>query len=95
MIRRPPRSTLFPYTTLFRSYNNLCKFLSIKPQPIVKEEELTPEQQQNKTFYKELLDEFFKDEEVFNPQKIEGEWMNAKQRSNMICFKIKNKVGNE
>src|SRR2546422_6326014 len=21
MIRRPPRSTLFPYTTLFRSYN--------------------------------------------------------------------------
>src|SRR3989442_11615940 len=23
MIRRPPRSTLFPYTTLFRSYNTL------------------------------------------------------------------------
>src|SRR2546426_7359726 len=23
MIRRPPRSTLFPYTTLFRSYHNL------------------------------------------------------------------------
>src|SRR5256885_9466517 len=22
MIRRPPRSTLFPYTTLFRSYND-------------------------------------------------------------------------
>src|SRR2546428_13994929 len=22
MIRRPPRSTLFPYTTLFRSYDN-------------------------------------------------------------------------
>src|SRR5438445_7174903 len=26
MIRRPPRSTLFPYTTLFRSHN-LCKAL--------------------------------------------------------------------
>src|SRR3712207_9433817 len=27
MIRRPPRSTLFPYTTLFRSlpYGGLCK----------------------------------------------------------------------
>src|SRR2546430_6874440 len=25
MIRRPPRSTLFPYTTLFRSYVS-CKF---------------------------------------------------------------------
>src|SRR5258708_29499851 len=24
MIRRPPRSTLFPYTTLFRSYANLA-----------------------------------------------------------------------
>src|SRR2546429_6322670 len=23
MIRRPPRSTLFPYTTLFRSYNSV------------------------------------------------------------------------
>src|SRR2546430_13121082 len=24
MIRRPPRSTLFPYTTLFRSFDHLC-----------------------------------------------------------------------
>src|SRR2546422_5602817 len=24
MIRRPPRSTLFPYTTLFRSIKSLC-----------------------------------------------------------------------
>src|SRR3712207_9092229 len=26
MIRRPPRSTLFPYTTLFRSYDAVEKF---------------------------------------------------------------------
>src|SRR5688572_32070761 len=26
MIRRPPRSTLFPYTTLFRSCNLHCEF---------------------------------------------------------------------
>src|SRR5690349_23857102 len=25
MIRRPPRSTLFPYTTLFRSGHNRCR----------------------------------------------------------------------
>src|SRR5258708_22073714 len=25
MIRRPPRSTLFPYTTLFRSLESACK----------------------------------------------------------------------
>src|SRR2546430_11285413 len=27
MIRRPPRSTLFPYTTLFRSKNNIDKYV--------------------------------------------------------------------
>src|SRR2546427_8242040 len=27
MIRRPPRSTLFPYTTLFRSESSLVEFL--------------------------------------------------------------------
>src|SRR3712207_8624482 len=30
MIRRPPRSTLFPYTTLFRSDAVLAKALSIE-----------------------------------------------------------------
>src|SRR2546430_9175354 len=28
MIRRPPRSTLFPYTTLFRSHRRRCTQLS-------------------------------------------------------------------
>src|SRR5690349_24256371 len=28
MVRRPPRSTLFPYTTLFRS---ICSFSKIRP----------------------------------------------------------------
>src|SRR2546429_4163147 len=31
MIRRPPRSTLFPYTTLFRSRDSSCQFLSSLP----------------------------------------------------------------
>ena len=30
MIRRPPRSTLFPYTTLFRSYN-LSRYYLVTP----------------------------------------------------------------
>src|SRR3712207_7899936 len=29
MIRRPPRSTLFPYTTLFRSWRSLYRFRPI------------------------------------------------------------------
>src|SRR5687767_15489813 len=31
MIRRPPRSTLFPYTTLFRSSTNIIEALTRKP----------------------------------------------------------------
>src|SRR2546430_8281949 len=31
MIRRPPRSTLFPYTTLFRSSESLAKTLATVP----------------------------------------------------------------
>src|SRR5256885_8422558 len=33
MIRRPPRSTLFPYTTLFRSVRELCPGAIGGPHP--------------------------------------------------------------
>src|SRR3712207_7050856 len=32
MIRRPPRSTLFPYTTLFRSFNLLSIAYAFRPE---------------------------------------------------------------
>src|SRR5256885_7100408 len=32
MIRRPPRSTLFPYTTLFRSANGVGGRLGVRPR---------------------------------------------------------------
>src|SRR5260221_6889494 len=31
MIRRPPRSTLFPYTTLFRSVHGAARRLGVQP----------------------------------------------------------------
>src|SRR2546430_5257101 len=34
MIRRPPRSTLFPYTTLFRSYETVKVFASSARTPV-------------------------------------------------------------
>src|SRR3712207_8851349 len=34
MIRRPPRSTLFPYTTLFRSWMDMRLLLDIQQQKI-------------------------------------------------------------
>src|SRR3712207_6849309 len=33
MIRRPPRSTLFPYTTLFRSIVDIGEAIGRRPQP--------------------------------------------------------------
>src|SRR6478735_3460417 len=33
MIRRPPRSTLFPYTTLFRSLSSATYYRRIRPDP--------------------------------------------------------------
>src|SRR3712207_7368070 len=33
MIRRPPRSTLFPYTTLFRSAERIYNILDEEPEP--------------------------------------------------------------
>ena len=35
MIRRPPRSTLFPYTTLFRSWNVIAHFKKLLQSPLV------------------------------------------------------------
>src|SRR3712207_2791310 len=40
MIRRPPRSTLFPYTTLFRSNKQLGDTMSIKGKEGVSEEDI-------------------------------------------------------
>src|SRR3712207_8696938 len=37
MIRRPPRSTLFPYTTLFRSRLSLESRVALAPRPYQKE----------------------------------------------------------
>src|SRR3989475_6521310 len=34
MIRRPPRSTLFPYTTLFRSHDLLLGVVKLNPKKV-------------------------------------------------------------
>src|SRR6266487_5577383 len=44
MIRRPPRSTLFPYTTLFRSQNDLLPPLHVQAPPGVGEVVLRSEE---------------------------------------------------
>src|SRR2546421_11554190 len=42
MIRRPPRSTLFPYTTLFRSLEPAIERLAARPAPAAVSPGLAP-----------------------------------------------------
>src|SRR2546427_5833977 len=42
MIRRPPRSTLFPYTTLFRSVKSIAQIFDLKFQRIQFTPDLMP-----------------------------------------------------
>src|SRR3712207_8283774 len=44
MIRRPPRSTLFPYTTLFRSLEGERPLLVLRPLPVRLRPELGDEE---------------------------------------------------
>src|SRR5271163_316628 len=63
MIRRPPRSTLFPYTTLFRSLHVLAvlhvqvagKFREAFGEPLVRSEEHTSELQSRSDLVCRLL----------------------------------------
>src|SRR3712207_6931516 len=42
MIRRPPRSTLFPYTTLFRSHGNLFAPVELRRRVFMKAAGIPP-----------------------------------------------------
>src|SRR2546427_4447426 len=71
MIRRPPRSTLFPYTTLFRSldtivaeHEQLVRLLQTLPDAEWRSEEHTSELQSQSNLVCRLLLEKKKNEEI-------------------------------
>src|SRR5438034_5068675 len=80
MIRRPPRSTLFPYTTLFRSETRHRSLLRIVSQPVTQKsagnhdqrdhdwrsEEHTSELQSHSDIVCRLLLEKKKDDSLLN-----------------------------
>src|SRR5256885_11701971 len=57
MIRRPPRSTLFPYTTLFRSYYASVqgRFTGADPYDINLERQNTPDPEEADGLFKDYL----------------------------------------
>src|SRR5438270_5553917 len=77
MIRRPPRSTLFPYTTLFRSHAREARGRSRggeeirargEVQPLQRSEEHTSELQSQSNLVCRLLLEKKKKQQIITPQ---------------------------
>src|SRR3712207_11806 len=55
MIRRPPRSTLFPYTTLFRSYRKIKNFFEQEYIPTTRKSLGASAMPNGKEYYRELV----------------------------------------
>src|SRR2546421_3295417 len=77
MIRRPPRSTLFPYTTLFRSdYRHVIHALRKKPMALpnlVYRDQLFPRQAYRKAF------------EALRAERSEEHTSELQSRSDLVC----------
>src|SRR5260370_10843583 len=80
MIRRPPRSTLFPYTTLFRSWTpKACSTAETEPRALTskwlaRSEEHTSELQSHLNLVCRLLLEKKKDEMCFSDEPYQQGW---------------------
>src|SRR5438874_9953626 len=91
MIRRPPRSTLFPYTTLFRSHGAAAELVDDRPeQPAidlvepVRSEEHTSELQSRRDLVCRLLLEK-KKKKKYNKKEKKKKTMRDERRHSRIC----------
>src|SRR2546422_5691532 len=75
MIRRPPRSTLFPYTTLFRSYN-IARILVIGTRERARE--FIRQARQAEEGHYEVLG-------CFEPERSEEHTSELQSRLHLVC----------
>src|SRR2546430_12022704 len=84
MIRRPPRSTLFPYTTLFRSYYSVSyKEGTKKPESL--QEQLFQLREVNEYTIKPLLRTVPGVAEVNESGRSEEHTSELQSQSNLVC----------
>src|SRR2546430_8066196 len=74
MIRRPPRSTLFPYTTLFRSLSPSCR--SASSNSMLPRQQNPVRDKKNSSTSKDLLEFFLRSEEHTSE---------LQSQSNLVC----------
>ena len=100
MIRRPPRSTLFPYTTLFRSDEGIIRVGStVEPGTILVgkvtpkgESDLGPEEKLLRAIFGEKVGEF-KDASTYVKPGVEGKVIDVKVFSRKETDKDRQKIG--
>src|SRR2546430_8436291 len=88
MIRRPPRSTLFPYTTLFRSRLNLAeaKELPVVVKDRIEKEGITVEPE---TSFSRLIEPVWAQQEKYlidlKADRSEEHTSELQSQSNLVC----------
>src|SRR2546427_962475 len=78
MIRRPPRSTLFPYTTLFRSGNRIAYVAPLEPTP-------DEEKKQKDKDDAQVIDKNFKFSRISVIDRSEEHTSELQSQSNLVC----------
>src|SRR2546430_12408367 len=83
MIRRPPRSTLFPYTTLFRSVD---KMIELK-NSVTLFDRNNIEGQAAKYYFNSFFEDFTRDNEeiIENAVRSEEHTSELQSQSNLVC----------
>src|SRR5260221_1145983 len=100
MIRRPPRSTLFPYTTLFRSHSRSkpcrsiqCRSMDLQypapdiVDPSIRSEEHTSELQSHSDLVCRLLLEKKKQEQSWRPRSVGTTWLTDRTMLARLCIR--------
>src|SRR3712207_8153403 len=95
MIRRPPRSTLFPYTTLFRSFEDHSDF-ALKKFPVSKQPAATAQGSAQYGGYDQAEGEgaidFLRIAEGTNPDRKSTRLNSSHDNISYAVFCLKNKI---
>src|SRR5688572_31965899 len=83
MLRRPPRSTLFPYTTLFRSYTQI--YASKHSQPLKASFRLLIFQNAHSIFFPASHDMDFSAVPRWSYSRSEEDTSELQSQSNLVC----------
>src|SRR2546430_10867154 len=82
MIRRPPRSTLFPYTTLFRSVRQVAQRQVVSASPEKAPDPLAVLHQSERDIFEYFAEEVFAAEPV---ERSEEHTSELQSQSNLVC----------